>query len=87
MIQQATANSNSQRKPCQDRMSDEAPNVSVNVSLLCQCRSCRVNYKFIPQNLESLQIHTPNYIFIPLHQILGYENVIYHSLGYEYVIY
>ena len=38
-------------------------------------RSHWANYRIIPQKVESLQIHTPNYIFIPLHQNKGYESV------------
>ena len=47
----------------------------------------RANYKFIPQTMGFLQIHTPSYIFIPLTKKMGYEFVSYHFLGYENVRY
>ena len=43
------------------------------------------NYRFIPRKVESLQIHTPNYIFIPLHQNKEYESVKLILVGYENV--
>ena len=47
----------------------------------------RANYKFIPQTMGFLQIHTPSYIFIPLTKKMGYEFVSCQSLGYEFVSY
>ena len=43
------------------------------------------NYRIIPRKVESLQIHTPNYIFISLHQNKGYESINLNLVGYENV--
>ena len=54
---------------------------------LTNLRRSWANYKFIPQTMGFLQIHTPSYIFIPLTKKMGYEFVSCQSLGYEFVSY
>ena len=49
----------------------EGPERMIGVTTVRTEYQNRANYYFIPQTMRLLQIHTPNYWIIPLHQKRG----------------